>query len=312
MSRTRKPYPLSLILLLATLPLAAAGAVSASDSPSRGRPAAEAPTWHGDLASARKEAERLDRLIYVDLFAEWCGWCHVLEEKVFPSPEFRRLAEDFVLVRLDVEDGAEGSRVQRRHQAFNLPTALLLDASGALVGKVEGYAEAPRYVRQVERQLESYRRTLDLYRRLMAMDGVPYPNRMYSLAETLHREGDGERAGALYRRLLEAGWQPPEGEAMLVFQLADALRLSEELERAAEMVERARSLALASSENGERREQMVEAIDLLGVQIATDAGGCDRREEALRSFLEEHPDSTHGQRVQRSLEALEQGQVQCG
>ena len=70
----------------------------------------------------------------------------MLEREVFPQPEFALLAREAVLLRVDVEDGGAGSELAARYDAYSLPTMLLLEPSGALAGKVAGYAPAREYV----------------------------------------------------------------------------------------------------------------------------------------------------------------------
>lgn len=259
--------------------------------------------WHSSLRTARTEAAETDRLLFVDLFADWCGWCRVLDEKVFESPAFDRLARDLVLVRLDVEDRAEGSRTQARYGASGLPTTLILDASGVEVGRVTGVAEASAYVAQIERQIELHEQVVELHERVVASGGEGSPSgRMFALAKSFHERRDGRRAAALYRLLEERGWRPPEGEASLPLRRADALRLAEDYGAAEQAIARARELA-----RGEGSEELSEAIDLLGIRIARESGDCSRRREALESFLQLHPDSAHRPQVASNLAALEAG-----
>jgi thiol:disulfide interchange protein len=122
------------------LSLALAAAAGAND---------EAPAWQGDVDAAFAAARAASKPVLVDLYADWCGWCKVMERRTFPDPAFRDFAAGLVLLRVDVEDGGAGSELAARYETFTLPTLLLLEPSGALVGSVEGFVEAPQLVQRL-------------------------------------------------------------------------------------------------------------------------------------------------------------------
>ena len=108
-----------------------------------------AGTWLKSVAAAQKEAKEKKQLILVDMFADWCGWCHRFEREVFPSAQFQGATKDIVLLRLDTEDGKEGTQFARKFGVTQLPTFLLLDADLQLAGTIRGYQPAPQFVKSL-------------------------------------------------------------------------------------------------------------------------------------------------------------------
>lgn len=109
------------------------------------------------VEEARKEARDKNRLIFVDLFANWCGWCHRFEKEVVPSEKFQNVTKDKVLLRVDIEDRKEGSELARRFQVTNLPTFLLLTPDLTIAGIIRGYAPADQFAVLLQEQENSYR-----------------------------------------------------------------------------------------------------------------------------------------------------------
>jgi thioredoxin-related protein len=106
-----------------------------------------AGTWLKSLATAQKKAKEKNTLIFVDLFADWCGWCHKMEQEVFPSEAFQKATDNKVLLRLNTEDGGEGSKTSQKFGITTLPTFLLLTPDGSIAGMIRGYAPATDFVR---------------------------------------------------------------------------------------------------------------------------------------------------------------------
>src|ERR1700694_1839053 len=75
---------------------------------------ASAGTWLTSLNAAQKSAKARKQLIFVDLWADWCGWCHKMEQEVFPSEAFQKATKDKVLLRLNTEDGSEGTKLAQQ------------------------------------------------------------------------------------------------------------------------------------------------------------------------------------------------------
>jgi thiol-disulfide isomerase/thioredoxin len=251
-------------------------------SPAR---AASGPAWSRDADGAFAAARQSGRLLLVDAYADWCGWCKKLEREVFPHPAFRELARDLVLLRVDVEDGGEGTELAETYGATSLPTLILLEPSGTFVGSVSGFAPAVELVRRVRAEIAGHERTLAAFAQTLAVGDA---QALESAGLDRWRRRDGARAAAALEKLLSIASLPPEGEAWNRYLLADAWRLAGELERArsaAAAAERARARA------GETDAELAERLALLPFWIAEGARDCGAAAGRLAAFERSHPSS---------------------
>lgn len=107
-------------------------------------PQAFAGPWLKSLSAAQKRAKQQNEMIFVDLFADWCGWCHQLEQQVFPSETFQKATRNYVLLRLNTEDGGDGTRLAQMYSVTSLPTSLVLTHDGFVAGVIKGFYPADR------------------------------------------------------------------------------------------------------------------------------------------------------------------------
>jgi len=119
-----------------------------------------ADVWLKSLATAQKKAKERNALIFVELFADWCGWCHKMEQDVFPSEAFQKATANKVLLRLNTEDNGEGTQLSQRFSITSLPTTILLTPNGTVAGMIRGYAPASEYVRSVNDTEAKYKEFL--------------------------------------------------------------------------------------------------------------------------------------------------------
>ncbi|MCG8462637.1 MAG: thioredoxin family protein [Holophagales bacterium] len=279
---------------LRSLALSAGVALVLTLNPSQ--PAAAAPEgWLTSLEQAMAQAQERDAEILVDLYAAWCGWCKVLEEEVFNSEEFRAYAKEkgFVLLHVDTEDGGEGTELQARYNATSLPTTLILDSDMVQVGAIRGYAPTAELIDRIDAQISAWGVILANYVRVLESSDADLQRRM---AEDMHERGSGERAAALYERVLEQVEPGTEAAAWLHYLAADSHRLAASFDRAREQLGRSRKMVKVLDGGGS--EQLAERVDLLDFLIAQEGGTCKQAVIALDSFLEAHPRS----RMRRELE----------
>ena len=113
-------------------------------------PQAYAGPWLKSLATAQQKAKASNQLIFVDMFADWCGWCHRMEQEVFPSQTFQNATDNLILLRLNTEDGADSSKLAQKFQVTSLPTFLLITPDLTIAGIIRGYAPPNDFVKSVQ------------------------------------------------------------------------------------------------------------------------------------------------------------------
>lgn len=100
-----------------------------------------------DEAIVRAHTEK--KLVFVDLYADWCGWCTRMDEDVFTDARVQTALLDYVPIKVDVERG--GRSVAARFRVSGLPTFLVVNGDGALVGRFDGYMEVGAFLERLGR-----------------------------------------------------------------------------------------------------------------------------------------------------------------
>jgi thioredoxin-related protein len=118
--------------------------------------------WIKSVSIAQQQAKEKKQVIFVDLFAEWCGWCHKFEADVYPSEPFQNATEDMVLLRLDTEDGNEGTQIAQKFGISTLPTFLMLNADLSVVGIIRGYAPPADFAKMIDNTLQKNKEFLKM------------------------------------------------------------------------------------------------------------------------------------------------------
>jgi thioredoxin-like negative regulator of GroEL len=271
-------------------------ALLATLSPLAPTASASAPRWLDSVDEAVATARESDRRILVDFYADWCGWCKRLDQVVFSDPAFHRYAERFVLLRVDVEDGGEGTRLYDRFGAASLPTTMILDHRLAKIGEVAGFSPVEPFLAKLDRELERARQLDQAFAETVDSDD---PIRLQALAEELHSRRDGARAERLYAQLLADDATPASEVVWFRYLRADALRLAGEFASATRQAAEAQTSAEALDDR-----DLLERIDLLRFRIARDRGQCAFAIEALQAFLDNHPGSRLTAYAEHELDTL--------
>lgn len=259
--------------------------------------------WTSSLDRAIERSEAEDRLILVDLYADWCGWCKRLEEEVYSTQEFREFARDLILLRVDTEDRGEGAELKARYGVYSLPTTLILNHRLVEVGKVEGFAPAVSYIRKIEHRIASFRQLEEGYARF---SGSTDPRALSTLAVEFHQRLDGPRAAELYRRMLALDSLPAENQTLTRYRLSDALRIALDFDAAERELEIARAAAQSS-----RDPLLLDRIELLAGDIALDRGDCERAREAFESLLGRGSSDEFKRQARRGLATIQAQEEQC-
>jgi thioredoxin-related protein len=159
------------------------------------------------VAAAQKQAKEKNQLIFVDLFAEWCGWCHRFDKEVVPSEAFQKATDDMVLLRLDTEDGKEGTQFARKYQIVSLPTFLILDPDLSVAAVIRGYAPPTRFAEMVNGSIGKYRE----FEKLVSQESMlakDYPKRLQIAREYRVRQSFEKSEQRLKKLTSEPGVTP--------------------------------------------------------------------------------------------------------
>lgn len=92
-------------------------------------------SWNEVLELAKKE----NKLVFLDIYASWCGPCKLLKSRTFPDAKVGSFYNaNFINYAVDAEKG-EGINLASIYNVTGYPTLLFVDGNGNMVAKTMGY-----------------------------------------------------------------------------------------------------------------------------------------------------------------------------
>jgi thiol:disulfide interchange protein len=102
------------------------------------------------FAEALKLAKKEKKIIMVDYYTTWCGWCKVLDKKTYSNKEVGEYADaNMVSLKIDAERG-EGIDLTRRSDIKGFPTIIFYDADGKELHRVVGFVDAAPFMQRMK------------------------------------------------------------------------------------------------------------------------------------------------------------------
>ncbi len=174
------------------------------DEKDKAAPKGEEIAWAKTFAAAKDQAKDDHKMIMIDFYTDWCGWCKKLDADTYSNGDVIKLSRQLVPVKLDAEDKGEGQKAAEAYKVRGYPTILFLDPAdldskdGGVVGKIGGYLPPQPFARQVRQIAEGFQEFPKLKERLKdSPDDVPT---LAKLVVAYHMRGDDDKAAELLER----------------------------------------------------------------------------------------------------------------
>lgn len=103
-------------------------------------------------------AKEKNKPVMIDFFGYWCPPCNQLDEEVFPSAEFKKIAKDFILLRLDVDTPVSWN-LKSKYKIKGYPTLVFTDAKGDEIRRILGAREKNVLVEEMKLVLKAKDKT---------------------------------------------------------------------------------------------------------------------------------------------------------
>ena len=100
--------------------------------------------WNNDLNSSLKEAQKSNKLVFIDFYADWCGYCKELNKETFTDQKVKeKFAQKYVLVKIN---GDLYPNLTSKYKVYGYPTLIILDANGNEIKRQTGFVSATELI----------------------------------------------------------------------------------------------------------------------------------------------------------------------
>ncbi len=96
--------------------------------------------------AVRELAIKQGKLVFIDLYANWCPPCRMMEREVFSRKDVGEFMDQhFVAAKYDT-DKTTGRQLMKRYGSGSIPLYLVFDTRGELLGRIQGAADARTFI----------------------------------------------------------------------------------------------------------------------------------------------------------------------
>lgn len=116
---------------------------------------AQAVSWAKGFDSAKALAGKSNKLIMIDFWTTWCGYCKQMDATTMKDKKV--IDKSRILVPVKVNAEAEGLSLARKYKVNSFPTFLFIDANGNEYGRAAGAMGSEQFISAISDMNSRYK-----------------------------------------------------------------------------------------------------------------------------------------------------------
>jgi uncharacterized protein YyaL (SSP411 family) len=109
--------------------------------------------WQSYTAEVFEEAKKKKKLVFLEVGANWCHWCHVMDDSTYANIQVQGfLQKNFVLSR---EDQDSRSDLYAAYKPWGWPAIIIQDENGQDLMRLKGYQHRKGFLKNLQAVLDN-------------------------------------------------------------------------------------------------------------------------------------------------------------
>lgn len=111
--------------------------------------------WYYDIDEALEAAKGQDKIIMVDVYTDWCHWCHELDKRTYTHEGVIKLSKQMINVKINPEKSQSAKEFASKFGVTGYPAIIFLNSDGEEIDRQGGFSEGPAFEQKLKSVINS-------------------------------------------------------------------------------------------------------------------------------------------------------------